>query len=128
MLNHPTSIDHYFDTLGRWLDLEGEAERARMARRRQLRRQTDAEKTGETLVRMRMADHQTGLAGRWLLDHTAAIRPELLPHFVRLVDKVEQNLGLHRRRRSQVLPTEPALVQAPMSAVYDAEMSVPLAV
>jgi superfamily I DNA and/or RNA helicase len=68
LLNQPTSIDQYFDTLGQWLELEAEAERARMARRRQLRLQSDAEKTGETLVRMQMADHQTGLAGRWLLD------------------------------------------------------------
>ncbi len=68
MLNQPIPIDQYFDTLGQWLELEAEAERARMARRRQLRLQSDAEKTGETLVRMQMSDHQTGLAGRWLLD------------------------------------------------------------
>lgn len=68
LLNQPTSIDQYFDTLDGWLELEAEAERARMARRRQIRLQADAEKTGETLVRMQMVDHQTGLAGRWLLD------------------------------------------------------------
>lgn len=66
--------------------------------------------------------------GRWLLDHTAAVRSDLLPHYVRLVDRVEQSLGLHRRRRSQVLPTEPALGQIPVSGVYDAGMSVPQAV
>ncbi len=68
MLNRPASIDEYFDTLARWLELEAEAERARLARRRSLRTQADAEKTGETLVHMQMVDHQTGLAGRWLLD------------------------------------------------------------
>ena len=68
MLNQPNSIDKYFDTLDHWLELEADAERVRMSRRRQLRSQADAEKTGETLVRMQMADHQTGLAGRWLLD------------------------------------------------------------
>ncbi len=68
MLNQPNSTDKYFDTLDHWLELEAEAERVRMSRRRQLRLQADAEKTGETLVRMQMADHQTGLAGRWLLD------------------------------------------------------------
>lgn len=68
MRNESTSLDQYFDTLGDWLELEAEAERARLARRRQMRLQADAEKTGETLVRMQMVDHQTGLAGRWLLD------------------------------------------------------------
>lgn len=68
LLNESTSIDQYFDTLGDWLELEAEAERARMARRRQIRLQSDAERTGETLVRMQMTDHQTGLAGRWLFD------------------------------------------------------------
>lgn len=66
--------------------------------------------------------------GRWLLDHTAAVRWELLPHYVRLVDRVEQSLGLHRRRKSQVLPTEPALVQTPLGGVCKAEMPVPIAV
>jgi superfamily I DNA and/or RNA helicase len=63
-----SSIDQYFDTLQAWLDLEAEAERARLSRRRQLRLQSDAERTGETLVRMQLIDYQTGLAGRWLLD------------------------------------------------------------
>jgi hypothetical protein len=66
--------------------------------------------------------------GRWLLDHTAAVRPDLLPHYVRLVDRVEQSLGLHRRRRPQVLPTEPALGQIPVCGGHNAGMSVPLAV
>ena len=47
--------------------------------------------------------------GRWLLDHTAAVRADLLPHYIRLVDRVEQSLGLHRRRQVRVLPTEPAI-------------------
>ncbi len=63
-----TDTDTYFDRLERWLDLESEAERVRLAQRRQIRSREDAEKTGETLVRMRMVDHTTGLAGRLLLD------------------------------------------------------------
>ena len=62
------SIDNYFDTLGSWLELEGEAERERMARRRQLKRGRDAERTGETLLGLQLQDHQTGLAGRFLFD------------------------------------------------------------
>ena len=62
------STDDYFDTLGGWLDLEAVAERERLARRRQIRSQKDVEKTGETLVAMRLLDHHTGLAGRLLLD------------------------------------------------------------
>ena len=66
--------------------------------------------------------------GRWLLDHTATVRSELLPHYVRLVDRVEQSLGLHRRRRSKISPTDPALSQIPLGRVCNAEMSAPLAV
>lgn len=62
------SVDAYFDELARWLDLEAVAERERMARRRQLRSQRDVERTGEALVRLQLVDHQTGLAGRLLLD------------------------------------------------------------
>ena len=60
--------DPYFALLNRWLELESDAERARMARRRQIRSQSDVEKTGETVVGMQLYDHQTGLAGRLLLD------------------------------------------------------------
>tara|TARA_R110002049_G_scaffold4601_5_gene32249 strand:+ start:350900 stop:352831 length:1932 start_codon:yes stop_codon:yes gene_type:complete len=60
--------DAYFAVLNHWLELESDAERARMARRRQNRSQSDVEKTGETIVGLRMIDHQTGLAGRLLLD------------------------------------------------------------
>lgn len=67
-LNHLDSVDQYFDTLERWLELEGEAERARMARRRQIRSHSDVEKTGETIVQLRITDQQTGLAGRVLID------------------------------------------------------------
>ena len=67
-LEHSTSVDAYFDTLGVWLDLEAEAERERLAQRRQIRDQSDVERSGETLISMSLSDHQTGLAGRLLLD------------------------------------------------------------
>lgn len=47
--------------------------------------------------------------GRWLLDHAATVPPARMPLFLRLVDEVEQRLGLHRRRRSRPLPMDPAL-------------------
>lgn len=62
------STDAYFDVLERWLDLESEAERERLARRRQMKSQDDAERTGETILRLQLIDHRTGLAGRLLLD------------------------------------------------------------
>lgn len=62
------SVDDYFDVLASWLDLEGEAERARMALRRQLRNTRDAERSGETILGLQLLDHQTGLAGRFLFD------------------------------------------------------------
>jgi superfamily I DNA and/or RNA helicase len=67
-LEHSTSIDSYFDTLGVWLELEAEAERERLARQRQIRNQNDIERTGDALVSMSLSDHQTGLAGRLLLN------------------------------------------------------------
>lgn len=66
------SVDDYFDMLARWLDLEGEAERERMARRRQLSRQQDAERTGEAILGLQISDHETGLAGRMLITFAKA--------------------------------------------------------
>ncbi|MEM0924799.1 MAG: AAA domain-containing protein [Planctomycetota bacterium] len=61
-------VDAYFDRLADWLALEAEAERVRMTRRRQIQNSRDAERSGETLLGLVMQDHQTGLAGRLLLD------------------------------------------------------------
>jgi ATP-dependent RNA/DNA helicase IGHMBP2 len=62
------SQDAYFSQLERWLAMEGEAERRRLAERRKIQRQGDLERTGETIVNLQMSDHRTGLAGRFLLD------------------------------------------------------------
>ena len=62
------SQDAYFSQLQRWMAMEGEAERERMAARRQLQQSGDAERTGESIVNLQIADHHTGLAGRLLLD------------------------------------------------------------
>lgn len=66
------SVDDYFDVLTSWLDLESDAERARMAVRRQMRNTRDAERTGETILGLQLQDHQTGLAGRFLFDFAKA--------------------------------------------------------
>ncbi|MEM8665958.1 MAG: AAA domain-containing protein [Planctomycetota bacterium] len=71
------SIDAYFDQLDRWLDLEAEAERERMVRRRLLRSAKDVEKTGEAIVNLKIVDYRTGLAGRFLIDFAKSEQAEL---------------------------------------------------
>ncbi len=60
--------DSYFDQLERWLAMEGEAERARMAERRRAERGGDPERSGETIIHLRRIDNRTGLGGRELID------------------------------------------------------------
>ncbi len=71
------SPDQYFDLITRWLLLEGNAERLRLAMRRQMRHQKDVERGGETLVNLLLTDHRTGLAGRFLLDFSKKGHPTL---------------------------------------------------
>jgi len=47
--------------------------------------------------------------GRWIQDHTAAIRPDYLPLYFQLVNTVESRLGLHRRADHIVSPMRPAV-------------------
>ena len=63
-----TTHDAYFSQLQRWMTMEGEAERQRMAHRRLVQNSGDAERSGESIVNLQLADHRTGLAGRLLLD------------------------------------------------------------
>jgi hypothetical protein len=62
--------------------------------------------------------------GRWLLDHTASVRPLHLPLYLRLVDEVESRLGLHRRRRSGRRPMDPALAA---TAWHDSDQALRIA-
>jgi len=57
--------------------------------------------------------------GRWLLDHTATVPPARMPLFLRLVDEVEQRLGLHRRRRFRPAPMHPALARHALDLQQD---------
>ncbi|MCA9132199.1 MAG: AAA family ATPase [Planctomycetales bacterium] len=62
------SPDSYFGQLERWQAMEGEAERGRLAARRSLERQGQAERSGESIVNLQLSDSRSGLAGRILLD------------------------------------------------------------
>lgn len=64
---HPVTPDQYFDRLLRWLELESDAERARLAARRSVRQSGDAERTGETLIDLTLSQHRIGLGGRYLI-------------------------------------------------------------
>lgn len=71
--------DEYFDRLLRWLALESDAERARLAERRGLGSGEDAERTGETIVDLVLCDHRIGLGGRYLLSYRKRRHDALLP-------------------------------------------------
>jgi hypothetical protein len=59
--------------------------------------------------------------GRWILDHTAAVRAEYLPLYFQLTNAVESRLGVHRRPRYRARPVSPALRAAlPWTAAVDA--------
>jgi hypothetical protein len=51
--------------------------------------------------------------GRWMLDHTASIRPDRLPLYFQLVNSVENRLGLHRRADHVTSPMQPAAGASP---------------
>jgi ATP-dependent RNA/DNA helicase IGHMBP2 len=76
---HVATPDEYFDRLLRWLALESDAERARLAQRRALGGGQDAERTGETLVDLVLADHRIGLGGRYLLSYRKRRVDAMLP-------------------------------------------------
>lgn len=59
--------------------MEAEAERTRMAERRLSRSRADAEKRGETLLDLVIADHATGLGGRILLTLVKRNRTQAMP-------------------------------------------------
>lgn len=66
--DRPLDVNDYFDQLALWLDLEADAERARLAQLRQIRSERDVESTGQAIVGLNLVDYHTGLAGRYLLD------------------------------------------------------------
>ena len=71
--------EKHFDNLHRWLDMEGDAERERLAERRRTRSSATAERSGETLLDMVIRNHTTGLGGRYLLTLAKRRSPDRLP-------------------------------------------------
>ncbi|MCA9047979.1 MAG: IGHMBP2 family helicase [Planctomycetaceae bacterium] len=59
--------DTHFVNLRRWLEMEGDAEIARLEQRRQQQSSAQAERSGETLLDLVVREHSTGLGGRYLL-------------------------------------------------------------
>jgi len=76
---HLETADDYFDRLLRWLDLESDAERARLVERRNLSKGADVERSGETLIDLVVADHRIGLGGRYLLSYRKRRDDAMLP-------------------------------------------------
>ncbi|TWT75482.1 ATP-dependent RecD-like DNA helicase [Posidoniimonas polymericola] len=89
--------DAYFDQLERWLELEGAAERQRLTQRMQQGRSGDPERSGETIVNLRIADHRSGLGGRYLIDFTKPAGERLPMNRLKVGSPVvvsnEKNLG-----------------------------------
>lgn len=100
----------YFEHLERWLDMEGDAERERLVERRQKKRKGNPEKSGETLINLRIVDNGSGLAGRKLIDFAKPASERLpmnrlkvgSPVMVSREDKLDQSglPGVVSRRKS----------------------------
>ena len=126
------SVDQYFDQLLRWLDLESDAERARLVERRQISRGLDAERSGETIIDLVLSDHRTGLGGRYLLSF-AKRRNDLGLPWNRLKvgspvivsdndDQTDEGIsGVVSRRTNHVI--EVALEQWPEGSRYRVDLS-----
>jgi superfamily I DNA and/or RNA helicase len=71
--------DQHFGKLHRWLEMEGEAERQRLAQRRKIQSSEAAERTGETLLDLVIRNHTTGLGGRYLITLSKRRSPDRLP-------------------------------------------------
>lgn len=59
--------DEHFQRLGELLELESQAEAERALERNRGRTAEQAEQSGETLLRLSVADHEAGLGGRFLI-------------------------------------------------------------
>ena len=75
----PLLADQHFSSLHRWLGMEGEAERERLAQRRKAQSSDTAERTGETLLDLVIRTHTTGLGGRYLITLAKRRSPDRLP-------------------------------------------------
>jgi superfamily I DNA and/or RNA helicase len=71
--------DEHFIRMAEWIAMESAAEVRQMAERRVRRRQSDAEKSGETILDLAIEDHQSGLGGRFLLTLVKRNRQQPMP-------------------------------------------------
>jgi ATP-dependent RNA/DNA helicase IGHMBP2 len=130
-LQHWATPESYYDQQLRWLEMEGEAERLRMAVRRQNSRARDPERSGETIVRLKLSDHRTGLAGRLLLDLSKADGSPLPMNRLRVGSPVvvsddgdfsdEGRSGVVSRRTAQTIQV--ALEQWPTGELFRVDLS-----
>ncbi|GIW97655.1 MAG: ATPase AAA [Pirellulaceae bacterium] len=65
---HWNTFNEYVEQQSRWLEMEGEAERERLAAKRAMERAGSAEESGMAILGLSIADYRTGLAGRILVD------------------------------------------------------------
>jgi ATP-dependent RNA/DNA helicase IGHMBP2 len=77
--SRPLRADQHFSSLHRWLEMEGEAERQRLAQRRKIQSSEAAERTGETLLDLVVRSHTTGLGGRYLITLAKRRSPDRMP-------------------------------------------------
>lgn len=73
------TCDEHFDLLEKWLEMESEAEAARVAEKRLLRDSKHAETTGETLLNLVVADSEPGIGGQFLVTFVKRNRDLQLP-------------------------------------------------
>jgi ATP-dependent RNA/DNA helicase IGHMBP2 len=78
-MSSPLRADQHFSRLRRWLEMEGQAERDRLAERRRTQSSVTAERTGETLLDLVVRSHTTGLGGRYLLTLAKRRSPDRMP-------------------------------------------------
>ncbi len=62
-----------------WIAMESAAEIERMQERQKTRKEADAEKTGETILDLAIADHRSGLGGRHLITFHRRSRTRPMP-------------------------------------------------
>jgi len=77
--NSNTANDNYYDNFYRWIEMDAAAEAERMAERRAVRTRATAERSGETLLDLAIADTRSGLGGRTLLKLVKRNRTLQLP-------------------------------------------------
>jgi len=127
-------VEQHFRSLARWLKMESEAELARMAERRQQQREGGAEKSGETILNLVIADQTAGLGGLQLVTFRRKSPPIPMPwHRLRVgspvvvspVDNTHANAGVSGVVSGRTADSlQVALTQLPEAAVLRIDLAV----